>query len=1089
MSETVLGLTMIVKDEEESIGAMLDSILPHVDRAVIVDTGSTDRTRKIILEKMKGRGPGFNLIRRPWPGSFGVARQEALDALLEQYPETTHVCWFDADDIIIGGEYLRAVAEQVHPGLAAGMMHYAYAHDPWGNLSCSHFRERVIRVEWIRGWVNDVHEVLLTAPGVPNIRVAAPAQSGLALIPNNSWPVAQGGVEVVHVRPPGKDTTGRNRAILEDEVHRLGDNTPARTLFYLAQEHAIAAAHALEDEKLNDVQRKLQHDASLREAIATLDRHERVADWDEERYQARHRKADMLRALGEHERAVAVEAAGIADLPQWPDAWLGTGESYLHLGRFEAAIAYTDAGLTKPYPDTPLILNPLDYTFTPLVVKGEALLRLGRVDEARAVLVRAVEMQPGNLGVIQIAQEAEEAANRSQIRLAVLGLDEALARHDENLKAARLLEECVPYFLQGDAEIAERRRRRRLGVRHVRPTEFDSYETYYGDDNPVYPITMQFNGLYGYGEKDGPTFRECIKRFCESIPRALHLTRGLYEQVSGDSIAGLKVLDLGCNDGWLGWYLAVEHGVEYVGYDLSVKAIEQAKAWGEHYRDILAEETPSFHVGLHPEMPEGWREFDAAVCFEVIEHVPDVADQLALLSEFVTPKGRVYVSTPNGAYERGRVEDWNSPEARGHVRAITARDLAGYVLDAGATIESFEETVDRLSVCSFTPGSPPLGRVHLYLGAAGAETWHATDTLSKGLGGSETMAVRVGSELVKRGWRVTIYANVEQGAVQGVEYLPWYLFDPMDPCDVLISSRDPALAKDSPNAKTKVLWLHDADYPNLHDHVGDWDHIVHVGEWQVEKLWAGWAFPARSKLKVIPNGLPVRNRYPNGDRPFDSRSPWVVYSSSPDRGLMNLLEVWPRIVKAVPNAQLHITYGFTATWKAMEQAGATHLTELRQRIEECFSMPGVIWHGSVGQLELAKIQQQARVWAYPTDFPEVSCITAMEAQAAGLAIVATDVAELPTTLTGSGALILPPHAEWEKRDRDKFVRAVTTRLKNPKVWGKAHTMAYYQAWRFDMDVIGQAWHDLLVREDHHEDTSVAWPVIADTDGVVATEAK
>ncbi len=1061
----IVGLSMIVKDEAETIEALLDSVLPHVDRVYILDTGSTDGTDRLVDEASLRNGYDdpetravLDATYRPDVWSFGAARQEALDRLLERFPEVTHVVWFDGDDLVVGGENIRELAAQIGPGVAAGMAHYAYATDPWGNLSCSHFRERIVRVDAIDRWANDVHEVLLTHPGVPQIRIAAPTSSGLAAVPNNSWPIAPGGFEVVHRRPPGKDTTGRNRRILEAEVDEAGDDAPARALFYLAQEYAILAAET----DASTPEGAEAQAAWLRRAVGTLDRHEKVATWDEERYQARHRKADFLRALGDHDRALAVELVGAADKPSWPDAWLGAAESYVALGNPEAALSYLELGLAKPYPDTPLILNPLDYTFTPLVTAAQANLQLGRLEPARRAAVEAAGMQPGNPAVAGLAAECEEAANRAAVREAVLGLDEALARHDENLKAVDLLERCVPYFLQTDPEIADRRRRRRAGVRHVRG-EDQRYGEYYGEDNPVYPITLQFGPLFGYGQEGGPDFPECVRRFCDMLPRAQALLNGLIDQSQSrqerrGGLVGMRVLDLGCNDGWLGWWLSAEWGVEYHGYDLSVEAVATAAGWAEHYPDIESptgkcstRTAPVFNLGMEPEAGGA---FDAVVCFEVIEHVPDVAEQLRRLARHAAPGGRVYVSTPNGAYERGRIQDWNTPEARGHVRALTAGDVARHVLDIGGHLEAFAETPDGLVVASFTPGAEPLGRVALHLGSAGAETWDPLDSLSKGLGGSETMAVRVATQLAERGWRVTVYANVNPGCVQGVEYQPWWLYDPAEAVDVLICSRNPALATERPNARYRVLWLHDADYPDLQEHAGGWDEVVYVGEWQKQQLGLG-------RGVVIPNGLPVAARYPDGGRGFRDRKPWVVYSSSPDRGLERLVEVWPRIRGRVPDAQLHVTYGFTATWRMMEEAGAQNLRDLRRHLEDAIAMPGLVWHGGVGQVELARIQQEARVWAYPTDFPEVSCITAMEAQAAGLAIVATDRAELPTTLTDSGAVLFPRAAEWTDATAGEFVDAVVERLLEEDVWTAAHTAARGMAPRFDVELVGAVWHDLL----------------------------
>ncbi len=70
-----VGLVMIIKDEEAVIERALRSAIPYIETYVIVDTGSTDRTKEIIREVMVGI-PGL-LVDRPWV-NFGVNRSEAL---------------------------------------------------------------------------------------------------------------------------------------------------------------------------------------------------------------------------------------------------------------------------------------------------------------------------------------------------------------------------------------------------------------------------------------------------------------------------------------------------------------------------------------------------------------------------------------------------------------------------------------------------------------------------------------------------------------------------------------------------------------------------------------------------------------------------------------------------------------------------------------------------------------------------------------------------------------------------------------------------------------------------------------------------
>jgi hypothetical protein len=63
--------------------------------------------------------------------------------------------------------------------------------------------------------------------------------------------------------------------------------------------------------------------------------------------------------------------------------------------------------------------------------------------------------------------------------------------------------------------------------------------------------------------------------------------------------------------------------------------------------------------------------------------------------------------------------------------------------------------------------------------------------------------------------------------------------------------------------------------------------------------------------------------------------------------------------------------------------------------------------GRVSQPELHAAMGRARVWSYPTAFPETSCIGAMEARAAGLALVTSDVAALSETVGSDHGILIP----------------------------------------------------------------------------------
>jgi len=172
------------------------------------------------------------------------------------------------------------------------------------------------------------------------------------------------------------------------------------------------------------------------------------------------------------------------------------------------------------------------------------------------------------------------------------------------------------------------------------------------------------------------------------------------------------------------------------------------------------------------------------------------------------------------------------------------------------------------------------------------------------------------------------------------------------------------------------------------------DRIMGVSQWHSDYL--KMVYPFLNNLKPTRNGIDLLRFSQEVERNPHK----VVYSSSPDRGLDMLLSMWPMIVAVVPDAELHVYYGFQNIDRL------PHLSRLRQQWEEMLQKaPRVAWHGRLDQVELAKEFLSAGVWLYPTTFLEVSCITAMEAMAAGVAMLATKCGALPETVGDRGILV------------------------------------------------------------------------------------
>jgi GT2 family glycosyltransferase/tetratricopeptide (TPR) repeat protein len=84
-----ISLCMIVKNEERVLGDCLASAEPYFKEIIVVDTGSTDNTKKIAQRH------GASVFEFPWTDSFAEARNESL-----RHATGDWIFWLDADDTL-----------------------------------------------------------------------------------------------------------------------------------------------------------------------------------------------------------------------------------------------------------------------------------------------------------------------------------------------------------------------------------------------------------------------------------------------------------------------------------------------------------------------------------------------------------------------------------------------------------------------------------------------------------------------------------------------------------------------------------------------------------------------------------------------------------------------------------------------------------------------------------------------------------------------------------------------------------------------------------------------------------------------------
>lgn len=308
------------------------------------------------------------------------------------------------------------------------------------------------------------------------------------------------------------------------------------------------------------------------------------------------------------------------------------------------------------------------------------------------------------------------------------------------------------------------------------------------------------------------------------------------------------------------------------------------------------------------------------------------------------------------------------------------------------------------------------------------------DTLkTKSLGGSESAGYYLARELARRGHKVNVWTSEQSGGVfDGVTYT-WCgnctkdaplgehfdYYTTQTPHDVLIIQRHSLAFHKRYAAKVCIWQTHDLA---LHRTAGEIQSMM----WQIDAVTCVSEFHRKQLLsvyglnpdvvKVVPNGVDETLYAEDGESKIsvDGDDLNLLFQSRPERGLDNALDVMDALAREGVKAHLYF-----CTYDNFPEHMRAFYEGLWQRAE---SMPNVTNLGSLTKSELALFQKQCDLLFYPTEFEEVSCITAMEAMHAGLPMLASAHAALPETC-GDGAILVA--LKDGKADLDKFAELIS----------------------------------------------------------------
>ncbi|NEZ43875.1 glycosyltransferase [Paenibacillus alvei] len=320
---------MIVRNEETVLPRCLASVNGIVDEFIIVDTGSTDKT-KLIAKQHRARVFDFT-----WIDDFAAARNFAFSKATKEY-----ILWLDADDVIESKdrelfiELKRTLSHDVN----SVTMNYVLLKDDQGNVTSCLRRNRLVRRACGFQWHGFVHEYLEVWGNILHSDVC-----------------------ITHKKD--KEYTDRNLRIYEKRLAAGHDFSP-RDLYYYANE---LRDHARYEEAANGYAKFLDTGQG----------------WIEDNIQACKKMAECYGKLEKiDEQFMALYRSFIYDKPR-AEICCAIGAVWRDSEHYQQAIYWFDQATRLPAEHEQMsLVEPLSWTWLPHLQLCLCYDRLGETEKA-----------------------------------------------------------------------------------------------------------------------------------------------------------------------------------------------------------------------------------------------------------------------------------------------------------------------------------------------------------------------------------------------------------------------------------------------------------------------------------------------------------------------------------------------------------------------------------------------------------------------------------------------------------------------------------------------------------------------------------
>jgi hypothetical protein len=335
-----------------------------------------------------------------------------------------------------------------------------------------------------------------------------------------------------------------------------------------------------------------------------------------------------------------------------------------------------------------------------------------------------------------------------------------------------------------------------------------------------------------------------------------------------------------------------------------------------------------------------------------------------------------------------------------------------------------------------------------FIADGGFSKWSGSSILKKGVGGSETFIIEM-SRYLTRNFDVYVFCNCEEDemyeSVQYFQLSKLYSFLSTNHIHTCIVSRY--------TEYLPVCYENDIEniYLSLHDLLID-GTVIPINP-KLKNIFCLSESHVEYFTKIFPCFKDITKSFNYGiDELFffnDIQDIKVknkfIYSSFPNRGLIELFDMWDAIREHLKDATLHLYFDVNNTW--VNENCPDDMKQVKEYLKTHNENDGIYYHGWVDKKTLSEAWKSSSVWLYPCTFIETFCLTALECAASKTLSITTDLGSLQES--AKNGVIVKGSAktkEWKTIALEKLFFLLENEKERKQVVDKNYNWAKTMLW-------------------------------------------